>query len=128
MKKFDDQNSINNLINETMINMKMLTSNSTVFGEATILPDGSTVIPVSKTTIGFVIGGGEYADLSNRRVGMHYPMAGGSGGGVSTSPVGFLVSTPTEIKFISSANAALMETLIDKISKVATFLKEKSSN
>ena len=126
MKQYEKTSSINNLINETMTNMKGLTNNSTIFGEATILPDGTTVIPVSKTTVGFVIGGGEYADLSGRRVGLHYPMAGGSGGGVSITPVGFLVSTPTEIKFISSANAALMETLIEKISKIASFLKEKT--
>lgn len=126
MKKFDGENSINNLINETMLNMKSLTNSSTIFGEPTILPDGSTVIPVSKTTIGFVIGGGEYSDLSSRRVGVHYPMAGGSGGGISISPIGFLVSTANEIKFISSANAAMMEKLIDKISKIASFLKEKS--
>lgn len=126
MKKFDGENSINNLINETMLNMKSLTNSSTIFGEPTILPDGSTVIPVSKTTIGFVIGGGEYSDLSSRRVGVHYPMAGGSGGGISISPIGFLVSTANEIKFISSVNAAMMEKLIDKISKITSFLKEKS--
>ena len=128
MKEYEKNSSIKNLIAETMDNLQSLTSSSTIFGEAKILPDGTAIIPVSKLTIGFVVGGGEYADLSTRRVGICYPMAGGSGGGISSTPIGFIVNTPNEIKFVSTANAALMENLMDKLTKLGGYLKNKMDN
>ena len=128
MKEYEKNSSIKNLITETMDNLKTLTSSSTIFGEATILPDGTSIIPVSKLTIGFVVGGGEYADLSTRRVGTCYPMAGGSGGGISSMPIGFIVNTPNEIKFISTANSALIENLMEKLSKIGSYIKNKAEN
>lgn len=128
MKEFEKNSSIKNLISETMDNLKSLTSSSTIFGEAKILPDGTAIIPVSKLTIGFVVGGGEYADLSTRRVGTCYPMAGGSGGGISSTPIGFIVNTPNEIKFVATANSALMENLLEKLTKLGGYLKNKMDN
>lgn len=128
MKEYEKNSSIKDLIAETMDNLQSLTSSSTIFGEAKILPDGTAIIPVSKLTIGFVVGGGEYADLSTRRVGTCYPMAGGSGGGISSTPIGFIVNTPNEIKFVSTANAALMENLMDKLTKLGGYLKNKMDN
>lgn len=128
MKEYEKNSSIKDLIAETMDNVQSLTSSSTIFGEAKILPDGTAIIPVSKLTIGFVVGGGEYADLSTRRVGTCYPMAGGSGGGISSTPIGFIVNTPNEIKFVSTANAALMENLMDKLTKLGGYLKNKMDN
>ncbi len=128
MKDYEKNSSIKDLIAETMENLQSLTSSSTIFGEAKILPDGTAIIPVSKLTIGFVVGGGEYADLSTRRVGTCYPMAGGSGGGISSTPIGFIVNTSNEIKFVSTANAALMENLMDKLTKLGGYLKNKMDN
>lgn len=128
MKDYEKNSSIKDLIAETMENLQSLTSSSTIFGEAKILPDGTAIIPVSKLTIGFVVGGGEYADLSTRRVGTCYPMAGGSGGGISSTPIGFIVNTPNEIKFVSTANAALMENLMEKLTKLIGNLKNKMDN
>lgn len=128
MKEYKKNSSIKDLIAETMDNLQSLTSSSTIFGEAKILPDGTAIIPVSKLTIGFVVGGGEYADLSTRRVGTCYPMAGGSGGGISSTPIGFIVNTPNEIKFVSTANAALMENLMEKLTKLIGNLKNKMDN
>lgn len=128
MKEYEKNSSIKDLIAETMDNLQSLTSSSTIFGEAKILPDGTAIIPVSKLTIGFVVGGGEYADLSTRRVGNCYPMAGGSGGGISSTPIGFIVNTPNEIKFVSTANSALMENLMDKLTKLGGYLKNKMDN
>lgn len=102
MKEYEKTSSLDNLIEKTLSNLKTITESKTIFGEEIISPDGTSIIPVSKATIGFVVGGGEYSDLSTRRVGTHYPMAGGSGGGISLTPIGFLVNMPNEIKFIST--------------------------
>ncbi|MBO4412952.1 MAG: hypothetical protein J5779_02955, partial [Clostridia bacterium] len=86
---------------------------------------GTIIIPVSKLAVGFVVGGGEYTNLSSKRSKFNYPMAGGSGGGISSTPVGFIVSTEKEIKFVSTTNAALVETFLEKAEKFAEFLKSK---
>ena len=55
-------------------------------------------------------------------------MAGGSGGGISSTPIGFIVNTPNEIKFVSTANAAFMENLMEKLTKLIGNLKNKMDN
>ena len=82
------------------------------------------VLEVSKVTIGFVVGGGEYSDLSSRRVATHYPMAGGSGGGVVLQPVGFLISTQNEVSYVSTKD----ETNYEKILEMIATISEKISN
>ena len=59
---------------------------NTVVGEP-VLAGGTTIIPISKVSLGFVAGGGEYG-LKNQGP----AFGGGSGGGVSVAPVGFLTS------------------------------------
>ena len=125
MKEYQKSTSITNLIEQTMSNLRVLTDNSTIFGEITYLPDGTSIIPVSKLTVGFVIGGGEYADLSSRRVATNYPMAGGSSGGVSVSPIGFIVNTNSEIKFVSTESALIGEEIMNKAFKIAEAIKDK---
>lgn len=125
MKNFEENNSINNLINETLNNLKIISNNSSIFGEPSIMPDGTTITPISKLTVGFVVGGGEYSDLSNKRVNLRYPMAGASGGGISLTPVGFIVNTKKEIKFVPTANSAIIEQFLEKAEKFAEFLKNK---
>ena len=82
MKIFDENTSnINNLIDESISNIKSLMETNTIIGDPVIAPDGTIIIPISKVSVGFIVGGGEYSDKSSRRVAKHYPMAGGSGGG-----------------------------------------------
>ena len=90
MKVYTNSTSINDLISSAVDKIKTIVDSSTIIGESIVTPDETTIIPISKVTVGFVVGGGEYADLSARRVANHFPMSGGSSGGMSVSPVGFL--------------------------------------
>ena len=56
--------------------------------EAIAASDGSTIIPVSRVSFGFVAGGGDGRDAPQNA---DSPFAGGGGAGVSVQPVGFLV-------------------------------------
>ena len=67
MRKFEETTSINDLISGAMDKIKTLVDSSTIVGESIKTDDGVTIIPISKVTVGFVVGGGEYADLSSRR-------------------------------------------------------------
>lgn len=119
MKVYEKSSTIDNLIEKTLASLKTVSTNETIFGNPTTLPDGTSIIPVSKVSIGFVVGGGEYADISMRRVATHYPMAGGSGGAVMLSPIGFLVSTNLEVKYIPTTAETNYQKILDLAAKAA---------
>ncbi len=113
MKYYSSSDNIQNLINVAMDKIKTIVDSSTVIGEKVESPDGTTIIPISRVSVGYVVGGGEYADLSSRRVANHFPMAGGSSGGMSLSPVGFLTIYNGEVKFINVENKTLYQTMLN---------------
>lgn len=119
MKVYEKSSTIDNLIEKTLASLKTVSTNETIFGNPTTLPDGTSIVPVSKVSIGFVVGGGEYADISTRRVATHYPMAGGSGGAVMLSPIGFLVSTNLEVKYIPTTAETNYQKILDLAAKAA---------
>lgn len=51
--------------------------------------DGSIILPVSKLSYGFVVGAGEYGSKKDRAD--NYPYTGVAGGGVTLTPVGFVL-------------------------------------
>lgn len=128
MKIYTENETIKDLIDGTMEKMKGIMGSSTVIGERVETPDGTTIIPVSKVTVGYVVGGGEYADLSSRRVANHFPMAGGSSGGVSVSPVGFLVESKGEINFINVENKSLYQTILNTFNALINKLEKENEN
>lgn len=128
MKEYEKTSSIDKLIEKTLSNLKTIVDSDTVFGNEVKTSDGTVIIPVSKISVGFVVGGGEYADLSTRRVATHYPMAGGSGGGVTLTPIGFIVSTKNEVKFVSTGSMDKCEKMFNNISKIAKFIIKKKKD
>lgn len=113
MKFYSGEDSIYNLIDGAMEKIKTIVDSSTVIGEKVITEDGTIIIPISRVSVGYVVGGGEYADLSARRVANHFPMAGGSSGGMSVSPVGFLIESKGEVKFVNVENKSLYQTVLN---------------
>ena len=113
MKYYSSSDTINELISSSMEKIKMIVDSSTIVGEKVTTEDGTTIIPISKVSVGYVVGGGEYADLSSRRVANHFPMAGGSSGGMSVTPVGFLIETKGEINFVNVENKSLYQTVLN---------------
>lgn len=122
--RFEDKNmTLNNLIEGVMDKLKGLVDSNTVVGDKVITDDGTTIIPISKISVGYVAGGGEYADLSARRVANHFPMSGGSSGGLSVSPVGFLVVDKKGVKFINVENKTVYQTILNLFNTIVEKLK-----
>lgn len=113
MKVYTNNETISNLIDGAMDKLKGIIDTSTVIGERVETPDGTVIIPISKVSVGYVVGGGEYADLSSRRVANHFPMAGGSSGGMSVTPVGFLIEAKGDVQFINVENKSLYQTVLN---------------
>lgn len=113
MKIYEDGGRLNDMIGQAMEKIKTIVDSSTVVGDKVKTDDGTTIIPISKVSVGYVVGGGEYADLSARRVANHFPMAGGSSGGMSVSPVGFLIIYQGSVEFINVENKSLYQTVLN---------------
>lgn len=126
MKIYGESESINGLIDKAMDKIKTIVDTSTVIGEKVETPDGAVIIPISKVTVGYVVGGGEYADLSARRVANHFPMAGGSSGGMSVTPVGFLIESQGEVKFVNVENKSLYQTVLNMFNALLSKVEEKA--
>ena len=74
--------------------------------------------------MGFLTGGGEYSDLSRENY-SEYPFAGGSGAGVSVSPVGFLVSDGKSVKLVGVDDKSLYDKLLSVIPDIVSAFTKK---
>lgn len=128
MKFYNGNDNIINLIDEAMQKIKTIADSSTVVGEKLETSDGTVIIPISRVSVGYVVGGGQYSDLSARRVANNYPMAGGSSGGVSVSPVGFLIESEGKVEFVNVENKSLYQTVLNMFNTLLEKVKEKENN
>ncbi|MBR1890852.1 MAG: sporulation protein YtfJ [Clostridia bacterium] len=126
MKIYTNSTSVNDLISSAVDKIKTLVDSGTIVGDKVETEDGTTIIPISKVTVGFVVGGGEYADLSARRVSNHFPMSGGSSGGMSVSPVGFLIiKKDGEVDFVNVENKSLYQTILNMFNSLLSKLEKE---
>ena len=79
-----EKNSVSELMETTMTKIREMVDSNSVIGEPITTPDGVTLIPVSRVSLGFGSGGGTYGQTSER-------FGGGGGAGVKIDPVAFLV-------------------------------------
>ena len=129
MKIYTNNDNIKKMIDGAMDKIKTIVDTSTVIGEKVTTEDGTTIIPISKVTVGYVVGGGEYADLSARRVATNYPMAGGSSGGMSLTPVGFLVLMKEgDVKFVNVENKSLYQTILNMFNSILARMEEEKDD
>ena len=110
------QHPIDNMMRTTMENIRSMVDVNTVVGSPVTGTKGTTIIPISKVSFGFVAGGGEYTveDSKNRTVATEvFPFAGGSGAGVSVQPVGFLVVGEGTVKVLPAQTSGAMERVVE---------------
>ena len=112
------EHPIQGLMRTAMENIKEMVDVNTIVGEPVETPDGQVIIPISKVGFGFAAGGSEFMnrltngasqsknmttppDLNKQaNLDSTMPFGGGSGGGVSISPVAFLVAGKNGIQLI----------------------------
>lgn len=124
MRIYGGSDTIINLIDGAMDKIKTIVDSSTIVGDKVETEDGTVILPISKVTVGYVVGGGEYADLSARRVANHLPMAGGSSGGMSVSPVGFLIISKGNVDFVNVENKSLYQTVLNLFNALISKIDE----
>lgn len=116
------EKTANGILKTTIEKVRDLVDVSTIIGDPINLPDGLTIIPVSKVTYGFASGGSDFPSKNN------VELFGGAGGaGITINPVAFLVIKDGEvtIKHILSGDNAveravsLVPEMFDKVVNLA---------
>lgn len=92
------ENKMSDIIKASMDGIRSFTDMETAIGNAITTPNGVTVIPVSKVTMGIATGGIDYADKHSSP---SQNFGGGGGSGLSITPIAFLtVGRDAEVKLI----------------------------
>ena len=107
----------------SMESIREMVDVNTVVGDPVQTQDGSTIIPISKVSFGFVAGGGEYPCGTMREPTEEMPFAGGAGAGVSVHPMGFLVCSQNGVRLLSANCASPMERIVEMIPQALEGLK-----
>ncbi|GLG01018.1 putative spore protein YtfJ [Alicyclobacillus hesperidum subsp. aegles] len=109
------EHPIQGLMQTAMANIREMVDVNTIIGDPVETPDGTVILPVSKVGFGFAAGGSEFegGDGGSGQGGEH-PFGGGSGGGVSITPIGFLIVHGNNVRLLSTDNQnQLYDRLID---------------
>ncbi len=113
------EHAINGFMGISMEKIRSVVDANTMIGDPIQCGDGTTVIPVSKVSLGFASGG---SDLPTRTAKEYF--AGGAGAGMSVKPVGFLVVQNGDVRLVQLSMSAdkgnvalnMIPEIIDKIS------------
>ena len=90
---------LHGLMDIAMEKIKELVDSNTIIGEPITMADGTLILPVSKVSFGFASGGSDFPSKTPKEL-----FGGGSGAGVSISPVAFLVIRENGVKLLQLAS------------------------
>ena len=115
-----------NMLESTIAKIREMVDVNSVIGNPITTPDGVTIIPVSKVSVGF---GGGGSDFVSKNANHHEnPFGGGAGGGVKVTPIAFLVVKEGSVRMLPVAAPAnttadrLVEMVPDVLDKVSAFI------
>ena len=128
---------IQGLMKAAMENLKEMVDVNTIVGEPVQTADGGVVLTVSKVAFGFGAGGSDFQTNDGQRANGNAAFGGGSAGGVSITPVAFLVVNKDGVNILHLQNATFSRKMIElapqTIDKIQSMFqkeekKEKSSS
>ena len=115
---------VKELISSSLDKIHEMSDANTVLGDPVTLDGGVTIIPVSKISYGFASGGSDLPTKSDREL-----FGGGSGAGITISPLGFLVVSNGEVQLLQlnldvSTGSAVVNMVPEVFNKVASLFKK----
>ena len=112
-----ENNPIGELMQATMENVKNILKVDTVVGDPIFTPDGITLVPISKISLGF---GGGGVEFGAKKAGEAKPYGGGNATGVKIDPIGFLVIKEGVVRMINVTPPAsnTVDRIIDMVPQV----------
>ena len=114
-----------NMLDNTIAKIREMVDVNSVIGTPITTPDGVTIIPVSKVSVGFGGGGSDFT--SNKDA-----FGGGAGGGVKVTPICFLIVKDGAVRMMPVAAPAnstayrIVEQVPDLLDKIASFIDTRT--
>ena len=118
-----------NMLENTIQKIREMVDVNSVIGEPITTPDGVTIIPVSKVSVGFGGGGSDFVNKS----GTENPFGGGVGGGVKVTPICFLIVKDGNVRMMPVAQPAnttadrIVEMVPDTLDNLTAYLDSKKN-
>ena len=120
-----------NMLESTIQKIKEMVDVNSVIGTPITTPDGVTIIPGSKVSVGFGGGGSDFTTKSSRP-GEDNPFGGGAGGGVKVTPICFLIVKDGAVRMMPVAEPAsttadrIVEMVPDTLDKISAFIDSRT--
>lgn len=118
-----DSNRIGDITKTSLDSIRAMLDPNTVVGNPIETAAGTTIIPISKVSVGYASGGIDYAgkkEVSNKP----NNFGGGGGTGVSVTPVAFLVvNKDGDVSVLNVNSAAASTAPVDAVSQLVGFLE-----
>lgn len=108
---------VGDLVHRSIENLTELVDVNSVVGKPIVTAAGFQLIPISKVTVGYLTGGGEFGETKVIKEDETAPFAGGSGAVVSLKPAGFILDDGKNCTFIHAGDEPL-DNLIDKAAEL----------
>ena len=117
MKSEIKLNRIDKIVETTLKNLSNMIDVNTVIGKPVKTDDGEYILPVSKVTVGVLVGGGEYGKINIFKSSSDLPYSAGNGAIISIKPSGFLIKDGNGYKILNVAEKSY-EKMFDKITEL----------
>ena len=120
-----------NMLENTIAKIREMVDVNSVIGTPITTPDGVTIIPVSKVSVGFGGGGSDFSHKNPTNA--ELPFGGGVGGGVKVNPIAFLIVKDGNVRMLPVASAPnttperIVEMIPDVLDKISAFLDKKNA-
>ena len=119
------ENKLNEMMAAAMDRVRNMADTNTIVGQPITTPDGVTLIPISKISVGFGSGGGDYGKPAKDGFG------GAAAAGVKIDPVAFLIIKdgitrvmPVAVPPVSTVDR-IVEMVPDIMDKVEKYFDKK---
>ena len=119
-----------NMLENTIAKIREMVDVNSVIGTPITTPDGVTIIPVSKVSVGFGGGGSDFVSKHPNK--QDNPFGGGAGAGVNVTPIAFLIVKDGNVRMLPVAAPAsttadrVVDLVPDFLDKVSNFIDSRT--
>ena len=115
-----------NMLQDSISKIREMVDVNNVIGDSITTPDGVTIIPISKVSVGFAGGGSDFAPKNSTK--QDNSFGGGVGGGMNVTPICFLIIKDGNVRMLpvpTPANTTadrIVEMVPDTLDKIVEFI------
>ena len=126
------ETKVTGLIANALEDLRTIVDANTIIGTPIETNSGTTIIPVSKVSVGFGGGGSDFVN-TKQSANADMPFGGGAGGGVKVTPICFLIVQGGNVRMMPVPVAAnttadrLVEMVPDTLDKITAFIDSRTA-